>query len=509
MPETDLTSFDDIESGYVTVDGNWCITSFNRKACDILGIDGKDILGRHCREIFYNDKRFSAICSQLEPLTRKKGSNSVQLNLGSPTTGKKNAISLRVITLPGQNGLMVGAIISFADLSEPLAASRLALNSIAEGVFTVDHTRRITSFNSAAEKITGWSEADVIGQPCKSIFHSSICHSTCAIAESILKKTAITDRMAYILSKDGHSIPVKVSAAPLVDLSDRIVGWVETFRDITASLQHEMILDAVADGVFTVDPEGRITSFNAAAERITGWKGSEVLGKICSVVFFSSPSVTSCALGVSMREKRTIVDYETFIIGKDGFSIPVSVSAAPFLDHRNEVLGGVETFRDNTFRLQNELILDSVADGVFTVDRNWTITSFNLAAELITGWSAGERRRQELQRGLPVLDLRPQLRHRRKSVHRESGIQPLHHHQDPQRSLAIGKHQRRPAGRPRRQRRRRGRDLPRPQRRDQSTPTVEQTLHLRADHQQESGDAATLRDHAGHREKREQRPDPG
>ncbi|HSO08655.1 MAG TPA: PAS domain S-box protein, partial [Desulfoprunum sp.] len=287
MPETDLTSFDDIESGYVTVDGNWCITSFNRKACDILGIDGKDILGRHCRDILYNDKRFSAICSQLEPLTRKKGSNSVQLNLGSPTTGKKNAISLRVITLPGQNGLMAGAIISFADLSEPLAASRLALNSIAEGVFTVDHTRRITSFNSAAEKITGWSEADVIGQPCKSIFHSSICHSTCAIAESILKKTAITDRMAYILSKEGHSIPVKVSAAPLVDLSDRIVGWVETFRDITASLQHEMILDAVADGVFTVDPEGRITSFNAAAERITGWKGSEVLGKICSIVFFS------------------------------------------------------------------------------------------------------------------------------------------------------------------------------------------------------------------------------
>jgi len=92
-----------------------------------------------------------------------------------------------------------------------------------------------------------------------------------------------------------------------------------------------MILNAVADGVFTVDPEGRITSFNAAAERITGWKESEVLSKICSVVFFSSPSVNSCALGVSMREKRTIVDYETFIIGKDGFSIPVSVSAAPFL----------------------------------------------------------------------------------------------------------------------------------------------------------------------------------
>jgi len=47
VPETDLTSFDEIESGYVTVDNNWRITSFNKKACDILDIDDKDIIGRH------------------------------------------------------------------------------------------------------------------------------------------------------------------------------------------------------------------------------------------------------------------------------------------------------------------------------------------------------------------------------------------------------------------------------------------------------------------------------
>ena len=143
----------------------------------------------------------------------------------------------------------------------------------------------------------------------------------------------------------------------------------------------------MADGVFTVDREGRITSFNAAAERITGWKEREVLGKICSLVFLSSTNVESCTLGLCMREGRSIIDQESFIIGKDGYSIPVSISAAPFLDHRGEVIGGVESFRDNTASLQNALILDSIADGVFTVDRNWRITSFNLAAELITGWT--------------------------------------------------------------------------------------------------------------------------
>jgi PAS domain S-box-containing protein len=387
VPEPDNTSFNELANGYVTVDRNWLITSFNQKALRILGIDGRDLIGRHCREIFYNDTRFKAICSQLDPLTKKRGSNSIQLNLGSPDARAGNAIHMMAITLPGPTGAITGAIIGLAELDQPLAAGRLALNSISEGVFTVNHIRRITSFNSAAEKITGWTEAEVLGQPCKIIFDSSICSPKCAIAESLLKNTAIADRMAYIVAKDGRSIPVKVSAAPLLDLRERVVGWVETFRDISTILQHELILDAVADGVFTVDPEGRITSFNTAAEKITGWKENEVLGKTCSMVFFSSTNVANCTLGISMREKRSIIDHESFILGKDGFSIPVSISAAPFLDHRGEIIGGVESFRDNTSNLQNALILDSVADGVFTVDRSWKITSFNQAAELITGWS--------------------------------------------------------------------------------------------------------------------------
>ncbi len=387
MSDPDNPSPIQLESGYITVDHNWLITSCNEKAGHVLGVKCQDIIGLHCREIFSNDSRFKAICSHIEPLTKKRGSNSVQISIGSPLTGDKNVIQMLVITLPAMSGNILGAFIGFADLSNPLAASRLALNSIAEGVFTVDHNRRITSFNHAAEKITGWAEAEVIGHPCKSVFHTNICSSNCAIAEGILKKTCISERMAYIQGKDGHSIPVKVSAAPLLDLNDAIIGGVETFRDITSTLQTELILSAVADGVFTVDRDGRITSFNAAAERITGWKEREVIGKVCSLVLLSSTNVESCTLGRCMREGRAIADHESFIIGKDGYSIPVSISAAPFLDHRGQIIGGVQSFWDNTASLQNALILDSVADGVFTVDRNWRITSFNLAAELITGWT--------------------------------------------------------------------------------------------------------------------------
>jgi PAS domain S-box-containing protein len=378
-----ITHFD---SGYVTVDHNWYITSCNAIASQILNIPERFLLGKDCREIFCSDTRFRQVCTYLEPLAKKRGSNSIQLSLATAITGANNPINIQVVTVPGKSGAILGALIGFTDVSTPLAASRLALNSIVEGVFTVDHDFKITSFNAAAEKITGWKEKDVIGRPCKSIFRTSICKKDCAIAKSIQACSHIHKRSVYITTRDGHSVPVQICAAPLVDLNNTIIGGVETFRDITASLQNEIILDAVADAVFTVNEHGEITSFNRTAEKITGYTEDEVLGQSCSDVLLPGRKNSSCALTLCMQQKTTIVDRELFITSKDGYSIPVSVSAAPFLDPNGRVVGGVESFRDNTNRLQTALILDSVADGVFTVDRDWRITSFNMAAEMITGW---------------------------------------------------------------------------------------------------------------------------
>ena len=352
---------ENLASGYVTVDENWIITTCNQKASIILGIETHKMIGKHCRDIFANDPRFKDICSHIDPLTSQKGSRHIESNLGIPIDSKKDAVLFRIITIPGKDGMISGAIIAFADISEPLASSRLALNSIVEGVFTVDKNWNITSFNAAAEKITGWKEAEVLGKACKQIFKANICRTNCAISDCIHTKAVISERMAYIESKAGNSIPVKLSAAPMFDKYGNVIGGVETFNDITTTMQYELILAAVADGVFTVDPQGRITSFNKAAEKITGYTEAEVLGRICSEVLFSSKNLQSCPLSTCMQEKISIVDRELFIIGKDGYSVPVSVSAAPFLGHNGNILGGVQSFRNNTQRLQKALILDSVA----------------------------------------------------------------------------------------------------------------------------------------------------
>jgi PAS domain S-box-containing protein len=119
----------------------------------------------------------------------------------------------------------------------------------------------------------------------------------------------------------------------------------------------EIILDSISDGVFTVDHEWRITSFNRAAEEITGIGRSEAIGRFCKDVFHSNMCEGDCALHRTMKEGRSYISTSTYIVNKDKKRIPVSVSTALLHNDQGEILGGVETFRDNTLveELRQEL----------------------------------------------------------------------------------------------------------------------------------------------------------
>lgn len=109
---------------------------------------------------------------------------------------------------------------------------------------------------------------------------------------------------------------------------------------------NDVILDSIADGVFTVDREWRITSFNRAAEEITGIPRSEALGQRCCHVFRASICETHCALRQTMETGKPLVNRAIYIVDADGERIPISVSTALLKDGKGRVIGGVETFRD-------------------------------------------------------------------------------------------------------------------------------------------------------------------
>ena len=108
----------------------------------------------------------------------------------------------------------------------------------------------------------------------------------------------------------------------------------------------DIILESISDGVFTVDAEWRVTSFNKAAERITGINRGEAIGKLCHEVFKSNMCEGECPLRRTMRTGKPIIDKKGYCLNPKGERIPISVSTALLIDEEGKTAGGAETFRD-------------------------------------------------------------------------------------------------------------------------------------------------------------------
>ena len=111
---------------------------------------------------------------------------------------------------------------------------KVILSSIADGVFTVDENRCITSFNPAAERITGTSSRHAIGKKCYDVFHSDICEAGCLLERSMQTGQEAIDIPVHILDNNGRRIPISISTAVLRDDDGHVLGAVETFRDLSA-----------------------------------------------------------------------------------------------------------------------------------------------------------------------------------------------------------------------------------------------------------------------------------
>ncbi len=107
------------------------------------------------------------------------------------------------------------------------------LDSIREGVFTVDMDWRITSFNRAAEEITGIQRTKAIGQHCRDVFRADVCENDCTLAATMESGKPIMNKVVHIIDAQGKKRAVAISTALLKDGSGKVIGGVETFRDMS------------------------------------------------------------------------------------------------------------------------------------------------------------------------------------------------------------------------------------------------------------------------------------
>jgi len=114
-----------------------------------------------------------------------------------------------------------------------LPQTRAVLDSISDGVFTVDLDWRVTSFNRAAEEMTGIPPEEALGRKCWEVLKASVCESDCPLRRSLETGKPVRNRTLYILNSRGERLPVSISTAVMRDAAGNVIGGVETFRDLS------------------------------------------------------------------------------------------------------------------------------------------------------------------------------------------------------------------------------------------------------------------------------------
>ena len=120
------------------------------------------------------------------------------------------------------------------------------VDNLHDGLYLVDRNRVITYWNKAAERISGFAAAEVIGKSCADNILSHVDGKGCALCTGVcpLAETMCDGRLRradiYLHHKDGHRIPVAVRASPLTDEAGRVVGGIELFTDISHRAASEL-----------------------------------------------------------------------------------------------------------------------------------------------------------------------------------------------------------------------------------------------------------------------------
>jgi PAS domain S-box-containing protein len=109
----------------------------------------------------------------------------------------------------------------------------VVLDSINEGVFTIDLDWRITSFNRAAERTTGVTRQNALYRACREVFQANICEKNCALKQTFETGQPIVNANAFIVNHQGQRVPIRVSTAILKNEAGQIIGGVETFQDLS------------------------------------------------------------------------------------------------------------------------------------------------------------------------------------------------------------------------------------------------------------------------------------
>ncbi len=232
-----------------------------------------------------------------------------------------------------------------------------------DGIIVINREKRIIVFNDSAQRITNFSEEEIISKNLSYLFSNK--DDIHVYFEKALNDEQSFSNLSIDINCKNIIKNVMISITPLRQPGKGIIGIIVVFRDtnemieLVKRLQEknkeildqknklEAIFNNRLEGTLTINNDFVITSINSAAERITGYKGEEALGKkYWEILKLSPPLFDAKKINLSIEKRFSTSAQELFLIRKDAVKIPVRLNTVPLFDSEKKIIGVVTTFQD-------------------------------------------------------------------------------------------------------------------------------------------------------------------
>ncbi len=219
----------------------------------------------------------------------------------------------------------------------------------------------VTSWNPAAERLYGFSAAEVVGKHLSAVLAPDRLADAIKALAWIAQGKGVYRYESHRLRKDGSTVHIGVIVSPIRSVEGMIVGASAIARNITAQKNAEAaqallasVVESSEDAIVSTNFEGTITSWNRGAERLYGYSASEIVGKPVSA--FVKPDQVPKAMKAfsSVVQGKGVYRYETRRRRKDGTPVDVSMIVSPVRDVKGAIVGVSGIARDVTERKRAE-----------------------------------------------------------------------------------------------------------------------------------------------------------
>ncbi len=227
----------------------------------------------------------------------------------------------------------------------------------------------VTTWNPGAERMFGYSAAEMIGKPISMLTAANHLDEEPAIIERLRNGERIDHYETIRRRKDGELIDVSLTVSALKDADGKIVGAAKIARDITRQKYAEelrgrfaAVIESSDDAIITKTLDSIITTWNPAAERIFGYTAKEAIGRPVTILIPEDQRDEEPTILDRVRRGQRIDHYETVRRRKDGTHITVSLSVSPVKDAAGKIIGASKISRDVTRQKYAEQVLREQAN---------------------------------------------------------------------------------------------------------------------------------------------------